>query len=102
MKKQHPITYEHIGMILLALFALFILGSAISFWMPIEKGAKELKELYDETLELEKVVIGYMECWNDDGTGPIFECGDQKVVCWSKRGGEKRVCPFFENIYKRE
>lgn len=32
MKKQHPITYEHLGKTILVLIILFIIGSSFMFW----------------------------------------------------------------------
>ena len=45
-----------------------------------------------------KKEIGYMACWNQDGTGPVFECGKMKVRCYTERGGKEIICPFFDNL----
>jgi len=43
--------------------------------------------------------IGFMECWNESGVGPTYKCGNQIVKCYSERGGERVMCPFFEHLY---
>lgn len=84
MKKQTPITYEHLGGFLVMLAVLFVLGSAILFWVG---GSGEIKSI---------------ACYNPDGTGPVYEGCEgalAKVECYSKphhNGNFYQVkCPFF-------
>ena len=42
MKKQHPITYEHFSWFLLALFIIFVVGSAITQWIGWAEVQKEV------------------------------------------------------------
>ncbi len=74
MKKQHPVTYEHIGLffkwLVIIAVSLFIAYSAVSRW--VDGSATELN------------TIRTVACYDQDGTGPLYECRGVQIKCYNK------------------
>lgn len=42
---------------------------------------------------------GFIQCFRDDGVGPLTsDCAEIEVKCYTEKGGDLVLCPFFENL----
>jgi len=89
--KQHPITYEHIGYILLFLLVIFIIGSATAFWSKVT----DKKEPYNDIWHCESNDgrINYAVVQSerypsylpiDGNEGVEYNCTTVKVILFDK------------------
>jgi len=82
-------TAQSLATRIIILVGIFSLAALWSLWV--------FTNFPQEPLQIQN--IGFMECWNENGVGPTYKCGNQIVKCYSERGGERTMCPFFEHLY---
>jgi len=45
--------------------------------------------------EVEYREVGYIDCYDDDGSGPWYECGEMEVRCYKDKDKKELVkCPM--------
>lgn len=86
MKKQHPITYEQVGYVLLTILIVFGIIKTIDLWAqgPVK--------------EIEYVGIKTIACYNANGEGPMVTC-PAKLTCHTQEHtnslNSEVPCPIF-------
>jgi len=85
--KEHPITYEHIGILICWLIAIFVVLSAGEYWLHVKTpGVKDSN------------IVKSIVCYNSNGEGPVENC-PAKIECHNKENTNTNnsliPCPFW-------